>query len=171
MLERREVTRMPKRKRRKHKARAPSEYSRDMALHALATMRTEGASLSKAAKEFSVSPRTVLKVARTAMIKQPNGRYRPKGFDRLRRRMWFIVENGQVPIDTHSSKAATLIARHADAVQKFLQHRAGAEILDEFRGKSIKVRKERYEFICDPYVLKRWGNAGPGYENIYASNY
>jgi hypothetical protein len=142
-----------------------------MALHALSLMRAKGISLSKAAKEFQVSPRTVLKVAAGAMVKQTNGRYRASPFDRLRRRMWFIVENGQVAVEVRSSKTASLIARHADAVQQFLQHRAGPEILDEFRGKSVKVGKERYEFVTDPYVLKRWGNAGPGYEDIYATNY
>ena len=147
-----------------------SEAARDRALHALNLMRMKSESLARAAREANSSARTILRYTRTAIIKQPNGRYRAKPFDRLRRTMFFPGETGHFPITIHRSTTASMIARYWVAVER-LRLTGDQSILDEFRGKSVKVGKDQFPFIVDAKILKRLALAGVTFENIYATNY
>jgi hypothetical protein len=149
----------------------PSEETRERALHALSLMRADRFSLARASKEMAMTPMMVRRYVGTALAKAPNGRYRAKPFDRLRRALNFLTEEGQIPIVVHSSKSASRIGRYWAAVNRYLKTGDFSGI-EDFRSKAIRAGSKRYVFVTDPHVLKRLGNAGElSIEHIYASSY
>jgi len=157
---------------RKHRRRwRPSEEVRDQALHALSLMRADGFSLARASKEMGMTPRMVMRYVGVALTKAPNRRYRAKPFDRLRRSLFFLTPDEKISIVVHSSKTASRISRYWTALNRYLKT-GDLGGIDEFRGKSIEAGSNRYEFLRDPHILKRLGNAGEvSFEHLYSSNY
>jgi hypothetical protein len=165
---------MPKRRRRSRSKKRPplrqSEDSRNNALHALRLMRANKLSLSWAARNLHVTPRTILKYAGRALTKARNGQYRAKPTDHLRRSMFFLTSEERIELVFHSSKTASAIGSYWEAVHRAL--RGDPYALEPFSGKSIKIGKATYPFVTDLHILKKFGNAGEvTFEEIYASDY
>src|SRR5271168_3984564 len=59
----------------------------DSVAHVISKMRSERVSLRKASKEFGIDPNIVLKLGRSALRKQSNGKYAAKKTDGLLRIM------------------------------------------------------------------------------------
>jgi hypothetical protein len=74
-----------------------------------------------------------------------------------------ITPDGQVLVEVRGSRVASLIGRHANAVQQF--HATGdTRPLREFRGRSVQGRK----LATDPNVLRRLARRGEiEFEDIY----
>lgn len=126
----------------------------DRALDALARMRTDGLSLSRAAREAGTTPAVVRKYVGSALHHTRRGTA-PKPADRLYRRMTAITPDGPVTVEVRGSRAASLLSRHANAVQTFVQT-GNARVLRAFRGKSVGG----HELASDPNVLRRLARRG-----------
>ncbi len=95
-----------------------------------------GASISRAARNNGVTPRTIKRYAGSALIQdRPGGRIRATKNDRLVRYLEIPGANGPVEIRVRGSKAANEAARYKAAVNRFL--RGDRDALAEWHGKKI----------------------------------
>lgn len=110
--------------------------ARDRALAALAAIR-RGTTLSRAAKENGVSPRTVKRYAGAALIQShTGGRIRATKSDRLIRYLQIPGRFGPIDIAVRGSEAASEVARYKAAVNRLL--RGDANAMDDWHGKKIQ---------------------------------
>ena len=120
----------------------------DRALHALAYMRRYGVSLSHAARDNGVSPRTIKRYVRAALLQdRPGERIRATKSDRLIRYLQIPTPDGPKEIKVKGSKDASELARYLSAIKDFL--RGDRTALAEFRGKKISG----VELITDEQIL------------------
>lgn len=148
--------------------RLESELARLRALEALSEMREQRKSLTQAARAAQTTPRTVKRHVAPALRKTRTGRYKPTPSDRLPRSLRFLTPEGIISVEVGGSRAASEIARHWAAVDRYL--RTGqTDALREFRGRAIRVGKGRYPFVTDPRTLGRLARAGEvSFEDLYA---
>jgi hypothetical protein len=136
--------------------------ARDRALHALAAIR-HGASISRAARENGVTPRTIKRYAGTALLQnRPGGRIRAAESDNLVRYLQIPGPKGPIEITVHGSKAASEVAHYKAAVNRALAGDPSA--LVEWHGKKIagivlitdaKVLADQADKGLLPYALYR----------------
>ena len=136
--------------------------------HVISKVR-EGLTLQKAAKEFGLSPKTVIELGRSALRKQKNGRYVAKKTDQLLRVVNALVTDGRTEIATRDSRQASLVGGHWAAVQKYLQTGDDSALL-RFKGKKVTdARGKRYLLLTDVKELERLGSFGVlRFESMYA---
>ena len=154
---------------RRHRRIDPrSELARNAALEVLSLMRTKGLSRSKAAKEARTTSKTVMRYAGVALRKNSSGKYQALPSDRLARTLRFLTPEGQIPITVRSSRKASKIADYWTAVDHYLKIGDTAR-LAPFRGKSVRVKKIKLQFVTDPRILDRLAHAGEvAFEDLYA---
>lgn len=129
-------------------------------LHALARMRRTGATLTAAAREEHVDPRTVRKYLRGDLR---GGRKATKA-DRRKRNMKIPTTVGNVPATVRGSKQASQLGRYMSAVGKYLRT-GDLEGLAKFEGQSIAG----HVLITDPDLLSSLAQAGAlTLDEIYA---
>jgi hypothetical protein len=125
-------------------------------LHVLARMRRTGASLTAAAKEEHIDPRTVRKYVGSELRRaRLDGRTQPTKDDRRRREMLVPTERGASPITIHGFKQASLLGQYMSAVGKYLRTGETSD-LEEFEGQSIGG----HPLITDPDTLSSLAQAG-----------
>lgn len=160
-----------RRQRKKHKAAKRSRKdpaARERALEALNRMRSDSLSLSQAARAAHTTPETVRKHIGKIIIRNPNGRYEAKPFDRLTRRVWLLTENGKIEISVRGSGHVARIARHMAAVDRYLRT-GDAEPLKEFERQTVRSRNQKHSFLTDTKALDRLAQAGEvSFERLYA---
>lgn len=140
---------------------------RRRALDAVAQMR-KGKSLSHAARLAHTTPPTVIKYAGSVIAQKGTGPYKAVGYDRLTREMRFLSHDGVVALPIQSSASASRIAEYWNAVNHYLKT-GHATRLNEFRGKTVRVRGGRHRFVTDEAILDRLANAGEvRFEDLYA---
>ena len=123
------------------------QAARNRALHALSAMRN-GASISRAARDNGVTPRTIKRYAGAALLQdRPGGRIRATKSDRLVRYLQIPGPNGPREISVRGSKAASEVANYKAAVNRFL--RGDRNALAEWHGKKIAG----VELVTDGKVL------------------
>ncbi len=132
-----------------------AQEARARAFEALSEARVRDLSLTAAAREAGTTTATVLRYAAPAVERLPNGRYRVLPDDRLYRRLRVISTEGPVWVDVRSSRTASLVARHANAIRAYGLH-GDASVLAEFRGK----RAGGAELAVDPAMLAAFAAAG-----------
>jgi len=138
--------------------------ARDRALHVLARMRRTGETLTAAAREEHIDPRTVCKYLGPELRGLREGRTQPTKVDRRRRRMLVPTLLGNVPETIRGSKQASLLGRYMSAVGYFLRT-GNAKRLKEFEGRSIAG----HLLITDPETLTSLAQAGAlQLDEIYA---
>jgi len=136
--------------------------------HVISKMR-EGMTLPKAAREFSLPPKTVITLGRSALRKQKNGRYVAKKTDRLLRVVNALTTKGRKEIATRDSRQASLVGGHWAAVQRFLQTGDDSALLKFNKKKIVDARRKRFALLTDPKELERLGSAGVlSFESMYA---
>jgi len=114
---------------------ARSTEARDRALHALVAMRS-GTSISRAARENGVTPRTIKRYAGSALVQdRPGGRIRATKSDRLVRYLQIPGSAGPVEITAHGSKEASEFAKYKSAVNRLL--RGDRDALASWHGRRI----------------------------------
>lgn len=137
--------------------------------HAISKMRGEGVSLRQASREFGLDPRTVTRLARPALRKRANGRYKAKPNDRLLRVLVVPSPEGLREVAIRDSRQASQLAEYANAVQKYLETGDSAA-LRKFRRKRITdASGNRVPLLTDLAELDRLGSAGVlSFESLYA---
>jgi hypothetical protein len=132
------------------------QAARNRALHVLARMRRTGASLTAAAREEHIDPRTVRRYL--------GNRLRQHEPDLLTREMFVITALGPVPVSVRGSVAASQLGKHAAAVQHFLRTGDSSK-LAAFQGKRVG----NHELIVDTRLLSTLAEAGAlRLEDLYA---
>jgi len=135
------------RRNRKSQRNQRQAQARERALRALSAMR-HGASISRAARENGVTPRTIKRYARTALLQdRPGGRIRATKSDRLVRYLQIPGPNGPIEISVRGSKAASEVANYKAAVNRLL--RGDRNALAGWHGKRIAG----VELVTDGNVL------------------
>jgi hypothetical protein len=127
--------------------RPSQKQARARALDALSKVR-HGATLTRAAKEAGTTLNTVAKYA-GENLHHERGRVVASKADRLFRVMNVITSEGVQEVPLHSSRQASLVAEHANAVKKFLLT-GDDEPLHKFRG----VKVAGHELEVRPEVLE-----------------
>jgi len=135
-----------------------------LALRVLAKMRRTGETLTAAAREEHIDPRTVRKYLENELKGLTEGRIQPTKADRRRRDMLIPTSLGPIPVAIHGSEAASRHGRYMSAVGKYLRT-GDSDVLDEFEGQSIAG----HPLITDPDVLNSLAQAGAlQLDSIYA---
>jgi len=130
------------------------------ALHVVARMRRTGMTLTAAAREEHIDPRTVRKYVGAEL----RGRTRPSKADRRRRDMLIPTTLGRSPATVWGSKQASQLGKYMSAVGRYLRTGDVAG-LAEFEGKSIAG----HVLITDPEILSSLAHAGAlTLDEIYA---
>jgi hypothetical protein len=121
--------------------RSPGQQeTRNRALHVLARMRRTGVSLTDAARQEHIDPRTVRRYLGNRLhLDEP---------DLLTREMFVITALGPVPVSVRGSVAASQLGKHAAAVQHYLRT-GDRSALVEFQGKRVG----NHELIVDTELL------------------
>ena len=108
---------------------------RERSLEVLSTSRKSSKSLSKIARDFGTSVKTVIN--NTNAFKKINRKWIPKKYDRISRVMK-INENGkEISIEINDSRRASLIGKYHNNVKRFLES-GNVKLLLKFKHKRIK---------------------------------
>lgn len=174
MAKKRQASRPPRRAVREAQQKQTSlreQQAQNTRVHVLGLMRT-GLSFTQAIKHASeigarVGPRSVKRAIGSALIKEPNGRWKAKPSDRLLRYLPFITAEGAPTVPVRGSKQASLVGRHEAAVKQYLA--GDPEPLRKFEGKFLKIGKEQLPFITDPEFLEQLYYKGQlgGFDSFY----
>ena len=122
--------------------------ARQRVLRALAEMR-HGVSISRAARENGVTPKTIKRYAGSALVQdRPGGRIRAAKSDRLVRYLQIPGPDGPVEITVRGSKAASEVAKYKAAVNQFL--RGDLNALKPWEGRRIAGN----ELLASPAAIK-----------------
>jgi hypothetical protein len=127
--------------------RPSQKQARARALDALSKVR-HGATLTRAAKEAGTTPNTVVRYAGEQLHRQ-RGRVVASKSDRLFRVMNVVTTDGVQEVLLRSSRQASLVGEHANAVKKFLLT-GDDEPLRKFAGVKVAGR----ELEVRPEVLE-----------------
>ena len=155
-------------KARNHKPRNRKErLAQRKAFDALALMRREERSLTHAAGRVGTDPETILRYVGSALERNgARGRYVAKSYDRIPRNVHHYVPGGSVWVTVHSSRTASMIADHRNAVRRY-----GGEpdesFLHPFRNRKFRAGGKTYEFITDPTEIQRLLQSGVRGEGLY----
>jgi hypothetical protein len=152
----------------KHKSTSRTKQEaevRNRALHVLARMRRTGTSLTVAAREEGIDPRTVRHYVGADLKELSDGQTVPTKADRRERRMLVLTSRGMIPGTIRGSEKASENSRYLSAVGQFFR-RGTTEALREFEGKKIGG----FAYITDTKTLTSLAEAGVrNLETIYAA--
>jgi hypothetical protein len=140
----------------------------DSVAHVISKMRSGRTSLRKAAREFGIEPNQVIRLGRSALKKQKNGRYAARKTDRVLRMLGVLTVDGKREIAVRDSRQASVIGSHWDAVQRYWQT-GDDSALPQFHGKKITdASRKRHLLLTDLDELDRLGSAGVlSFESLY----
>jgi hypothetical protein len=129
----------------------------------------EKVSLERASAEFGIDPRTVLRLAGSALRKNKSGRYVARSTDNLFRVLVAPVHGGLKEYGVRGSRAATELAKRSAAQQTFLETGDDSK-LRALRRKPLRDASGReIPLLTDSDELERLGDAGVlQFESIYA---
>jgi len=133
--------------------------TRNRALHVLARMRRESVSLAVASRLEHTKASTVLRYVGSALRQErASGRFRVAKSDKFKRLLQIPTADGYITVPVRDLKFARKLSSFANAVNYFL--RTGHESqLRPFKGKSIRVRGRKVEFVTDPQILSDLADA------------
>jgi hypothetical protein len=134
------------------------------AMHVLARMRRTGDSLTAAARNEQIDPRTVRKYLGVELKKLADGQTLPTKADRRLRRMWIPTSRGKTAALIRGSAQASKLGRYMSAVGNYLRT-GNTQSLVEFEGLVISG----HTLITDPDALSSLAQAGAlELDRIYA---
>ena len=128
-----------------------------------------GASLTRASREVGIDPRTVERLAGSALTQARSGRYVPGERDRLQREVRIPAADGLRDVTVRDSKQASLVGEYWNEVHAYLV-KGDASGLSRFaKLHVIDANGERVPLLVDRDALDELGNAGVlSFESIYA---
>jgi hypothetical protein len=172
------VTSEPVRKKRLTQPRTSKQYfalpeaqqeTWNRVVHVISKMRSEGTSLTKAAREFGLDPRIVKTRAGSALRKTKSGRYVSRRSDKLLRVLVIPGPQGQREVVVKDSVVASKIAEYSDAVQKYLRTGDSSGLKKFRRLKLLDEKGKRIKLLTDLSELQKLGSAGVlSFESLYA---
>jgi hypothetical protein len=132
----------------------------------------DGASLQQAAREFSLSTETLVRIGRPALRKLPNGRYVARSADRLFRVLVLPTTQGLREIVLNDSRAASLVGKYWNAVHLYLATGDDSG-LAKFVGEVVTDASGRpVQLLTNLNELDRLASAGVlSFESIYARSF
>ena len=126
-----------------------------------------GRSLTAASQRASTTAATVQRYAPHALDRMASGQYVAHASDRLARRIRVLTSKGLVVIEVRGFRTASMLARHANAVDHYLRS-GDVGPLRAFRDRAVQSRGQRYPLIIDPQLLDRLAAAGEvHFEDLY----
>jgi len=145
--------------RRKYRKQPLNSEARNRALHVLAHMRRDRVSLAVAARLEHTKPSTVLRHVGSALRQErASARFRVAKNDKFKRFLQIPTADGYITVPVRDLKLARKLSSFANAVNYFL--RTGDESrLKPFKGKSIRVRGRKIEFLTGPKILSELADA------------
>ncbi len=163
---------MAKRKTKRRTGQAkpkPRQATKLKLARVVTAMRSEDISLSRAAREESVSPATVLRHAKGALRKNSRGTYKARASDRLLRVLVLPTLEGLAEIATVDSRSASIVGEYWNAVNHYLETGDETELV-RFHGVSIiDARGNAVPLLTDTDELERLGSAGIlSFQSMYA---
>jgi hypothetical protein len=136
------------------------------ATHVVSKMRSENISLTKAAREYGLTPKAVLARAGSALRKTKSGRYVARPSDKLLR---VLKLPGQIEVAVRDSATASKIAEYWDAVDKFVGTGDSSKLKKFRRLKLLDEKGKRIKLLTDLAELQTMGSAGVlSFESLYA---
>ena len=148
---------------------AKEQETWDSVAHVISRMR-DRVSLSKAAKEFGISPSTVSELGRPALRKR-NGRYVATKADSLLRVVTILTAKGRKTIATRDSRQASLIASYWAAVQRYLQTGHDSALLKFKKTRVVGASGKRHLLLTNLAELNKQASAGVlSFESLYAGD-
>jgi hypothetical protein len=142
--------------------------ARERSLEVLQLMRSDGLSLTAAARKAGTTASTVLKHAPSALRRTRSGRYAVTPSDRYTRHVWTLTPGGKLEVAVRGSRQAELQASYMAAVDWYLK-RGDASRVAAFDGKGVRSGGRFYPFITDTAVLDKLVRAGEvSFERLYA---
>lgn len=145
----------------------PEREAWDSIGHVVSRMR-EGTSLRQAAKEAALDPSVVIKLGRSALRRQRNGRYVAKKTDRLLRVLSVLDSHGRRQIAVRDSRQASSLGRYWAAVQRYLQTGDDSALQEFSKKRLVDASGKRHAFLTDLEQLDRLGSAGVlSFESLY----
>jgi hypothetical protein len=128
-----------------------------------------GVSLRRASRKFGLDPRTVQRLAPSALRKLRNGRWVARPHDRLLRVLMKPTRKGLQEMGVRDSHQASLLGKYWVAVEHY-RDTGDKSALRDFRGKYvIDTNGKRNRLLTDLDALNRLGSAGLlSFETVYA---
>ena len=140
-----------------------SQTARERAMAALSAIR-RGATLSRAARENGITPRTVRRYVGAELLQdRPGGRIRATKSDSLIRYLVIPGPDGPREISVRGSKTASEFAKYKAAVNRFL--RGDRDAMADWHGKKIAG----IELITASNTLKSLADKGLLPYSLYRS--
>lgn len=145
----------------------PSNESgaRERALDALALSRRDGISLSRAARLTGVDRRTVLRHAGRGFERRGR-RWHPRPFDRIPRAMRVLTPSGPTLVVVRDSRTASLLARHANAIQHY-SLTGDTALLERLPRRSIRVGGKEVALVTAPQQIDRLAEGAELHYELY----
>jgi hypothetical protein len=127
-------------------------------------------SMTEAAHRSGTTLKTIRRYAGGA-LQMRSGRIDVLATDTIAREMRMLTPQGEIDVTVRNSRDARRIARHHNAVRKFVMTRGGdTSKLRPFVGKTLKAGGETYTFLTDPATINRLARAGElHFLDIYSS--
>ena len=140
----------------------------DRIVQAPALLRSKGWLLPRVAHELSVPPKLILRLARDAFRKFPNGRIVAKMRDRLLRLLPLPSPKGLFEIFVRDSLEASRVGEFWNAVSLFI-NKGDSSAVKLFDGEGVRDINGRFHFfLTDLMELKRQASFGTlRFESIY----
>lgn len=121
----------------------------------------EPISQDQALEQAGISLRAARRAAPGLFYQAPGGEWRFKRGDTYKRRVSILIslrfqDGDSRTVIVYSYREASIASRYAQAVRLFREHKAGAEILQQFEGLEVA----RHRLLTDPAAIRRMAAAG-----------
>ena len=147
----------------------PAQDLWNLAVQVPARMRSEGASLPKAAREVGLTSNQVLRLARPAFRKL-RGRYSVRASDKLLRILILPSDKGLIEIPVNDSREASLVGEYWNAVDGYLRTGDASALLKLKKRRVKSASGKNVSLLTDLKELERQASAGVlRFESLYGS--
>lgn len=144
---------MPVSKRSWNALNSRQKLLRERSLRVLTKSRKSSQSLSRIAKDFGISVKTV--IHNTNAFRKINRKWVPKKYDKISR-VIKIKENGnEFSIEVNDSRKSSLIGRYHSSVNQFLKT-GNVQFLSKFKNKKIKDVNDKFHILeINPEAIRQ----------------
>lgn len=117
---------------------------RERSLQVLSKSRKSSQSLSRIAKDFGISVKTV--IYNTNAFKKINRKWVPKKYDKISRIMKINENGNELSVEINDSRRASLIGKYHNSIRKFLES-GDEKVLSKFKNKRIKDKNHTFHLF------------------------
>jgi hypothetical protein len=136
--------------------------------HVVTRMR-EGSTLTSAAAEYGIDPRTVIRLGKGALRKTSSGRYVAKASDDLLRVLAVPVHGDELEVAVRGSRAASELSKRAAAQREYVTTGDDTKLRQLSKTKVFDASGREVPYLTDLDELDRQADLGMlSRESIYA---